>query len=194
MRIVIVTFFVLAVAGCSRDKSDASSAWRSVAEKDLTEVQAGQHAVAVAARDALFERLSARLTAVVSKDGPAAAIAVCQSEAPTIAETVGREKNVRIGRTALKLRNPKNQPPEWAASTIAQKPGNPVFFAGPEGKLGTLLPIRLKAQCLTCHGPAETLPPPVRAALSERYPSDQAVGFAEGDLRGWFWVEVPPAK
>ena len=23
-------------------------------------------------------------------------------------------------------------------------------------------------------------------------PEDEAVGFAEGDLRGWFWVEVPP--
>jgi hypothetical protein len=28
-------------------------------------------------------------------------------------------------------------------------------------------------------------------ALAARYPDDRATGFAPGDLRGWFWVEVP---
>ena len=27
-------------------------------------------------------------------------------------------------------------------------------------------------------------------ALKKNYPDDQATGFEEGDLRGWFWVEV----
>ena len=34
----------------------------------------------------------------------------------------------------------------------------------------------------------------VMAAISEVYPDDQALGFVEGDLRGWFWVEAPPGE
>jgi hypothetical protein len=33
----------------------------------------------------------------------------------------------------------------------------------------------------------------VTAAHAAKYPKDQATGFKEGDLRGWFWVEVPPS-
>jgi len=30
----------------------------------------------------------------------------------------------------------------------------------------------------------------VKAELAERYPADRAVGFTEGELRGWFWLEL----
>ena len=33
--------------------------------------------------------------------------------------------------------------------------------------------------------------PEVQHALKESYPVDRAVGFAEGEVRGWFWVELP---
>ena len=62
---------------------------------------------------------------------------------------------------------------------------------GPAGELGAFLPIKLAAPCLACHGPADDLDEDVRSALAESYPDDQATGFAEGDLRGWFWIEVP---
>ena len=60
-----------------------------------------------------------------------------------------------------------------------------------DGHLGVLLPIRLKAQCLMCHGPKEQVLPDVQAAIGRAYPNDQATGFQEGDLRGWFWLSVP---
>lgn len=179
-----------AVAGCSSEKPAASPAWTPVPETALTQSQIGRKANALAARDALFERLMARLTAVVQADGPAAAIAVCQVEASTIAEPVGREKGVRIGRTSDKLRNSNDQPPDWAVSPLANRPTGPTFLAGPDGRFGAILPIRLKVQCLTCHGQTDSIPVSVREALASRYPLDQAVGYAEGDLRGWFWVEV----
>jgi hypothetical protein len=122
----------------------------------------------------------------------AAAIAVCQSEAPNIAETVGREQGVRIGRTSDRLRNPRNQPPDWAVSPLANWPAEPVFLAARDGRLGVLLPIRLRPQCQLCHGSPDKISAPVRDALASRYPQDQATGYTEGDLRGWFWVEVPP--
>ena len=41
------------------------------------------------------------------------------------------------------------------------------------------------------HGADQDLDPAVKAAISARYPEDRATNFAAGDLRGWFWVEVP---
>jgi len=49
--------------------------------------------------------------------------------------------------------------------------------------------IRVEAPCLLCHG--DPIDASLAAALAERYPADAAIGYAEGDLRGAFWVEVP---
>lgn len=182
-----ISFALLPASG----QTPASSAWKVVVgePKDPNLIQ--KKAKAIQARDALFERLSKRLTEVAASKGPAAAIAVCQDEAPKIATSVSKEQGVKIGRTAIKLRNQANRPPEWADALITKAPAEPVFLTGPDAQLGALLPIRLKAQCLTCHGQARSLPVEVRTELARRYPNDRATGFAEGDLRGWFWVEVP---
>ena len=45
-----------------------------------------------------------------------------------------------------------------------------------------------------CHGPAEMIDDEILIAIAEHYPQDEAVGFAEGDLRGWIWAEVPPGE
>ena len=41
--------------------------------------------------------------------------------------------------------------------------------------------------CLTCHG--SDIDANIAEALAERYPADEATGFATGDLRGVFRVE-----
>jgi Protein of unknown function (DUF3365) len=52
-------------------------------------------------------------------------------------------------------------------------------------------PIVEQPQCAACHGPEPTIALPVLTAIRNRYPADRAVGFKDGDLRGWFWVELP---
>jgi cytochrome c551/c552 len=52
-------------------------------------------------------------------------------------------------------------------------------------------PIAQQQACAACHGPVDRISPAVRAVLAQRYPADSAVGFAEGDIRGWYWVEMP---
>jgi hypothetical protein len=61
----------------------------------------------------------------------------------------------------------------------------------PDGRLGMLFPIRLDVKCLMCHGGPDDVLDAVKPELAKRYPQDQATGFQQGDLRGWFWVEVP---
>jgi hypothetical protein len=110
-----------------------------------------------------------------------------------IAEHAADEHGLAIGRTSHRLRNPANTAPEWADALIEQRVAESAYLAGPAGELGVMLPIRVAQPCLACHGAREDLDGEVAAALAESYPADEAVGFTEGDLRGWFWIEVPGA-
>ena len=190
---------IVVMSGCgtgqpARGPSAPAGSWKVVAAADLGESQRNQKDRAVAAREAMYTRLVSRLGQALGQGGPAAAIPVCQKEAPEIAGQVAREYQVAIGRTSFKLRNAANAPPEWAKPLVADKPAEPVYLAGPDGWLAAFLPIRLQATCITCHGTNDTITPETRQALARYYPQDQATGFQDGDLRGWFWVEVGPGK
>ena len=144
----------------------------------------------LAAKDVLFKKLSERLMEVMSTQGPVAAIDVCQREAPQLAIEASKSSGVKIGRTGVRLRNPSNIPPSWAVTMIENKTEVPTFVMLDNGHAAGLLPIKLQAQCLMCHGPKDQIAPEVNDKLSELYPDDEAVGFQEGELRGWFWVEL----
>lgn len=190
--IVGLVFCVLPAFGTTLDLY--SQSWSPLAVNALPWGQLAQYGAAVAARDALFNRLMERLQNVIQEQGLAKAIAVCAEEAPKIAQDVGKQRGVRIGRTAHKLRNPNNRPPTWAQPLVQAQVKEPRVLLHSDGRLAVLLPIRLKSQCLVCHGPETAIPKEVRNALRERYPEDQATGFGEDELRGWFWVEVPQSK
>lgn len=188
-----------------RRRSDASQAWSPVTSSSLTDAQQTQRDRAVAARDAMFSRLFAALGEAMSRPGPdggaAGAITVCKEQAPTIARAVAREHGLMIGRTSDKLRNPANAAPAWVVALLAENAPassptfpDPRFAAHADGSLGVTLPIRLAATCVACHGTSEQIDPSVQAALAATYPRDHATGFKEGDLRGWFWIEVPPSR
>jgi hypothetical protein len=192
----------LALVGCSKavekpveDQSEIQSAeWVPVVPLDMSETQKAQQELVLAATNALVAEMMGELMAAMDSGGADGAIAVCQTTAPTVAAQISDQFGLKIGRTSHKLRNPDNTPPEWAESYVAEVVTDPTYLAGPNGEMGALLPIRLKAECQMCHGPAEMIDDEVLAAISETYPEDRAVGFGEGDLRGWFWVETPPGE
>lgn len=195
---LLFSFLTLLVAGCRTgseppptDDQQHGATYRVLAVEQLDQQQQRQQQVALAARDELFQRLSARLTEVLTESGPTSAIQVCKSDAPRLASEVSDQFGVRIGRTAERLRNPDNEPPAWAVQLVRQRVADPQIVALEDRQLGVLLPIHLKAACVLCHGPKDEIVPDVRASLVTHYPQDQATGFREGDLRGWFWVEVP---
>lgn len=178
-----------ALLGCQNQsqpepRSNSSDAETQTLKKD-------PRLAAIAAKEALFRQLSGRLAEVIQSKGPAAAIEVCNREAAEIAESVGEEHGVRIGRTALKLRNSLNGSPDWVKPMIEGPSSEPQFVDLPNGHTGVLLPIKLRAQCVICHGPSDRIAEDVKTQLTKLYPNDQATGFKEGDLRGWFWVDVP---
>ena len=156
---------------------------------------------AEAAMSDLGQRLRIALTQKMQADGPVAAVDFCHLEAPTIAAAVAREHGVRVGRTAVRHRSPANAPVEWQQRVLEQfaekaetTPPQALFYSEAVGDtLRVAKGIPTQAPCLACHGSA--IAEPVRAAIAARYPDDQATEFAEGDLRGMFWAEVPlPGK
>jgi len=144
----------------------------------------------------LQQALLAELTEELEKGGPGHAIDVCHLEATGVAYRIAREQNIATGRTSDRLRNPTNAPRPWAAPIVAAHAGRKAskvngFVVDLGDRLGVLRPIAHQPVCGNCHGPADRLNPAVRAALAERYPADQALGFRDGEIRGWFWVEIP---
>ena len=160
----------------------------------MNETEKAQRELIVTATNALAAETLGELEAALAESGGSGGILVCREKAPQIASHVSSEFGIEIGRTSHRLRNPDNLPPDWARPYVADRVAEPVFLAGPDGELGALLPIRLKSECQMCHGPVESIDEEVLAAINEIYPDDRAVGFTEGDLRGWFWAVAPPGE
>jgi hypothetical protein len=118
---------------------------------------------------------------------PDANAAACESAAPV--------PEARVGRTSARLRNPANAPPAWAAAYVAGTDGRKAADVKPLAfdlgdRVGLLRPVEIRKRCLHCHEAREKLSEGTRAWLSRAYPQDQAVGYALGDLRGFWWAEV----
>jgi Protein of unknown function (DUF3365) len=151
--------------------------------------------VIVAMQDAFLRELNDAL----ARGGPAGAISFCHLDATAITQRVGREEGIAAGRTSDRLRSPTNAPRPWAAALVKAHAGQPArsidgFAVDLGDKVGVLRPISERPICAGCHGPAERLSPAVKTVLADRYPADHATGFKEGEIRGWFWVEMPKPR
>jgi hypothetical protein len=103
---------------------------------------------------------------------------------------------VEVGRTSARLRNPRNAPPAWARAYLAATDGRkaarvPAVAFDLGDRVGLLRPIEIRSRCLHCHAPARELSEETRAWLAHAYPEDRALGYALGDLRGFWWAEAP---
>ncbi len=191
-------------AACSRAEEKPAAAPAAPAAEAAAPSPAGAVAATElpadvsAAMDQLQGRLKERLVAEIAKGGPVAAADICRTEAAAITAEL-QKTGLKIGRTSHALRNPANAAPAWAEAWVKAQGGRKVA-AGPKlaaadlpgGGKGYLRAIGTAPVCLTCHGPADQLVPPLREVLAKAYPQDRATGFAENDVRGWFWAEKLP--
>jgi len=145
--------------------------------------------------EAFGSKLIGELKQALGDGGPVTAINVCNIEAPKIATGLSEKYNWSIGRTALKTRNPDNNPDAWEKNVLQmfeqrKQQGEAIakFEYYEETKQGFryMKAIPTKGLCLTCHG--ESLTEPVKTALLKHYPDDRATGFNVGDIRGAFTI------
>lgn len=155
---------------------------------------------AEAAATLLSEQLSGELRAAMAAGGTVAAISVCKARAPAIAAEIEAETGVKIGRTALRLRNQTNAPDAWEFEMLREfearhAAGEPLSAMSAQrlerDTLRWVRPIPMGDMCASCHGAREALADDTRQALAQSYPDDGATGFAVGDLRGAFTARVP---
>jgi hypothetical protein len=193
VRFLCMSSVVLAASACA------------VAPSGLSTPEPAQvdNAVASArtAADTLQRELLAALTQAMSSSGPAGAISVCNEKAPQIASGISADTSVDIGRTALRIRNPKNAPDAWERERLAafaaelaagKSPAGMERYAveqTPEGwRVRWMRPIILQPMCTSCHG--ADIGSDIGEILSGLYPGDQATGFQVGELRGAFTATV----
>lgn len=170
----------------------AGTLFAATALADEARVNASRDAV-----KALGGSLQSELKKAMEEGGPLNAIKVCNSTAPSVAREISRAKNMRIGRTSLKIRNESNAPDAWEKQVLENfearkaKGEDPAKLehsavVGNEFRYMKAIAIPADAPCLKCHG--EKIDDKVAAKIKELYPRDQATGFKTGDLRGAFTV------
>ena len=133
-----------------------------------------------------------------ARGGADVAIRSCHIDTTLTTHLLHRE-NITAGRTSDRLRSPANRAPKWAEPFVTTWAGRPWAevpgFAVDLGqRIGVLRPMAEREICANCHGATDRMSPRVRAILADVYPKDRAVGFREGEIRGWFWVEMPKPR
>ncbi|WP_200342082.1 Tll0287-like domain-containing protein [Rhodovibrio sodomensis] len=148
------------------------------------------------------QELKGELTAAIKDGGPTHAIGVCNEVAPEIGGKLSADSAWSIGRTALKVRNPRNSPsPRERAvlKSFQRRHANGEGFKnmehaaiideGGQRYIHYMKAIPTQEACLACHG--TNVKENVLSAIDENYPADAATGFEEGELRGAFTLVKP---
>ena len=142
---------------------------------------------------ASFKALSEKLTEQMQLGGPAQAIPFCNVEAIPLTKQLSEEYKVTIKRTSDKLRNQENKPSERELEIInnyhklisEKKEITPIVEMDSNNKRHYYAPIKLKANCLACHGKVdEFVSIKTDSIIKSLYPNDKAIGYSEDDLRG----------
>jgi hypothetical protein len=149
--------------------------------------------------DAMLDALLWELNSGLEQGGPTLAIKSCHIDSTRVSQRIGRELGLAAGRTSDRLRNPTNAPRSWAAPLVREFAGRQArevdgFVVDLGDKVGVMRPIAERPMCGACHGRSDKFAAAVKSELRERYPADRAVDFEDGQIRGWFWVEVPKQR
>ena len=153
---------------------------------------------------AFFDELKGELVRGLKTGGPPAAVAVCNSIAPSIAAKHSQDSGWNVARTSLKLRNPGNAPDAWETQVLMQFEERRAKGEGPDTLAyaevveegddkyfrfmkGIVMPPLEKMPCLKCHG--DDIDPVTAARIDELYPLDKARGYKAGQVRGAFTLK-----
>ncbi len=138
--------------------------------------------------------LKPQLKAAIQANGPAHAINVCSTIAPSIAQNLRNDTGWYVKRVSLKARNHTSAiPDEWERKVLEQFDARQAKGESAEkmayaeivdGKFRFMKAQGVEQVCLNCH--AAKSKPDVEAALKEKYQQDKARGYSLGQIRGAF--------
>lgn len=190
---IILLTIIMVVSACAESQS-------GIPQEYVEQVKTIGEPAATTLAQGLAERVMAALG-----QGSAAAMDFCATEAQPLTREIQRElgRGLAVKRTSFQYRNPQNAPDMYEAMALR-------YFQDKlteEGKLPEYYiqlvnhneyryykPLVVADWCLQCHGDPTQFDPAVQQKLSELYPNDKAVGYAEGDFRGVVRVSIPTTQ
>ncbi len=141
--------------------------------------------------------MSTQLKKALEEGGVPNAVQYCNLAAYPIADSLSKIHNATIRRVTDKPRNPNSAMTaheqeifrQFQSQWIGNKQVAPIVEQLQNGEVAFYAPIGIQALCTKCHGNlGETLTPENYAVIQQLYPEDQAIGYAEGDLRGMWSI------
>jgi len=197
--ILLMSIAVMALS-CKNEPKSTSAEQKApqatTSSKDLTNAEITKFtALGKEIAQASFKTLAGNMKKAMVKGGPTEAVKFCNAKAGHLVDSLSVAHKAKIKRTSAKLRNPANIATELEARQLATyladikagTPMKPKVTLTHDNKVQFFAPIKMKAVCLTCHGPVGEKEH--YAVIKELYPTDQATGYSEGDFRGIWSIE-----
>jgi hypothetical protein len=151
--------------------------------------------------DGLAEKIRGILFQELEKGSFPGAVRACSEVAQDVTRQFNNQAGHFVRRVSLKNRNPLNAPDGYERKkleefdTLQREKKLPKEFyevqkEGGQDTLHYLKPLVALPLCITCHGPLEKIPDPVKTVVREKYPDDKAIGYQAGDVRGAISVKI----
>jgi len=120
------------------------------------------------------------------------ALGACSTLGQSMADDYNNVSDVKIRRTALRYRNPKNKPDATDVTVMERFLASNNFKEPLVVDMGdsyrVYKALESKQPCLACHG--EHISKDLKEMLLRKYPTDMATNFKLGDFRGAVVAEI----
>jgi hypothetical protein len=198
IQFLLPLFWVLLVSSCQQQSNTADStsatpsAPQPLTEEEKTQYQEKGQKIALS----VFTALSGQLQQAMGEGGVPQAIEHCNLVASPLVDSLSKEYNATVRRTSLKIRNPKDAPTaeerqmleQYQATHAAGGALKPKIIQQGEN-IAFYAPIGIQPLCLKCHGKiGENIADADYNTIKSLYPTDEAIGYQEGDLRGMWSI------
>jgi hypothetical protein len=193
MKIFVSLFlfaFVLLLGACQEQNSSTVD---SGVSSDVDPLAKGK-----AIASATFVSLSSNLQQAMQQGGIQNAISYCNVAAIPLTDSLSKVHSAEIRRTALRVRNPVNQPSSaerkqleaYQAAQAAGEALQPVVQNIDAQTVAFYAPIQMMPLCEKCHG---SVGGDIAVAnynlIKQLYPTDEGINFTTGDLRGMWSIQ-----
>ena len=196
MHYALPVLVILLLSACSAPPTAQTNA---LTEQERSMAMARGDSIA----QATFAALTQSLQKAMADGGPVSAVDYCWGAARPITDSLSARHGVRVKRTSNRLRSPSNKADVHESERMKEalahlSQGNSasslsvqVYDIG--DSIAYYKPILIGSPlCLKCHGsPGTDLDSAAYALIKERYPLDEAIGYALGEFRGFWSIRWP---
>lgn len=185
---IIIACFIFLFSNCF-DTTSSNNTATEASEVDY--IEQGQKIAMTT-----FATLSSNLQKAMKEGGVSNAVQYCNIAASPLVDSLEQIHNVSIKRTSLKVRNPNNEPTEQERQQLqiyqqqfdTGKELKPVVHKATNQTVFHA-PIHVMPLCQKCHGKVgEQLKEKDYELIKNLYPSDSAINYKSGDLRGMWSI------